>query len=146
MKPLQETTMSNRQISRGRNIGLWVAQSLLAALFLFAGGFKLIAPAAQLAQQSPIFAPAFLKFIGACEVLGALGLVLPGLFRVQLRLTPLAAAGLVIIMIGAVVSTVAVFPVAMAILPAVVGVVAAVIALGRWSALHDSTPHAYAAR
>src|SRR5690349_7693350 len=95
-----------KQISRRRNIALWTAQVLLAALFLFAGGFKLFAPAAELAKQSPIFPPAFLKFIGVCEILGAFGLVLPGLFGVQRRLTPLAASGLVIIMIGAVVSTV----------------------------------------
>ena len=133
--------MSTTRTSRSRNIGLWTAQILLAALFLFAGGFKLVASSAQLAQQSPIFAPAFLKFIGACEVLGALGLVLPGWFGVQRRLTPLAASGLVIIMIGAVVSTVAVMPVSMAILPAIVGVIAFIIARGRWSALRSHRPH-----
>ncbi|HEX4684508.1 MAG TPA: DoxX family protein [Gemmatimonadaceae bacterium] len=134
--------MSTDSTSRRRNIGLWTAQILLAALFLFAGGFKLVAPAAQLAQQSPIFAPAFLRFIGACEVLGALGLVLPGLFGVQRRLTPLAAAGLVIIMTGAVVSTVAVMPAKMAILPAVVGIVAFTIARGRWNALRGAAAQA----
>lgn len=138
--------MSTKRLSRGRNIGLWIGQVLLAALFLFAGGFKLVAPAVQLAQQSPVFAPAFLKFIGACEVLGALGLVLPGLFRVQRQLTPLAASGLVIIMIGAVTSTVATFPVSMAILPAVAGIIAFTIARGRWSALRNTAPRAYSPR
>ncbi|HXT17178.1 MAG TPA: DoxX family protein [Gemmatimonadaceae bacterium] len=138
--------MSNAPIARRRNVSLWIAQSLLAALFLFAGGFKLVAPAAQLAQQSPIFAPAFLKFIGACEVFGAFGLVLPGIFRVKRHLTPLAASGLVIIMIGAVVSTIAVMPAAMAIMPAVVGVVAFVVARGRWSDLHRATPGVSAPR
>ena len=120
--------MSTKQ----RSIGLWTIQILLAALYLFAGGFKVLAPAAELAKQSPIFAPAFLKFIGTCEVLGALGLVLPGLLHVQRQLTPLAAAGLVIIMIGAVVSTVATMPVAMAVLPAIAGVLAFVVARWRW--------------
>jgi uncharacterized membrane protein YphA (DoxX/SURF4 family) len=138
--------MSTNQIARRRNIGLWIAQILLAGLFLFAGGFKLVAPAAQLAQQSPIFAPVFLKFIGACETLGALGLVLPGWFGVQRQLTPLAASGLVIIMIGAVVSTIATMPASMAILPAVVGIIAFAIARGRWGALRTPTPHAAAPR
>lgn len=129
-------------MSRKRNVSLWTAQILLAALFLFAGGFKLVAPAAELAKQSPIFTPAFLKFIGTCEALGALGLVLPGLFRVQRQLTPLAAAGLVIIMIGAVVSTVATMPASAAAVPAVVGVIAFVVARARWSEVRISRPRA----
>jgi hypothetical protein len=126
------------QLTRGANIRLWIVQGLLAALFLFAGGFKLIAPAAQLAQQSPMFSPAFLKFIGTCEALGAFGLVLPGIFRVQRHLAPLAAAGLTIIMIGAVVSTVLVLPVTMAIMPAIVGLLALYVARGRWPAMRDA--------
>ncbi len=109
---------------------LWIVQGALAALFLFAGGFKLAVPAADLARMAPLPA-GFLKFIGACEVLGALGLVLPGLFHVQLGLTPLAAAGLVVIMAGAVVVTVITQGVAPAGFPLMVGVLAAVVALGR---------------
>src|SRR5262245_37622515 len=90
---------------KSSHIALWIVQGVLAALFLFAGGFKLATPAAEFAKLSPLPA-GFLKFIGACEVLGALGLVLPGIFRVRRGLTPLAAAGLVIIMAGAVVVTV----------------------------------------
>src|SRR5213596_1250133 len=90
--------------TKQRGAVLWVIQGLLAALFLFAGGFKLALPLAALAKVSPL--PAlFLKFIGACEVTGALGLILPGLLRIRTGLTPLAAAGLVIIMTGAVVVT-----------------------------------------
>src|SRR5207248_310295 len=88
------------------NAALWVIQGLLAALFLFAGGFKLALPLAALAKVSPLPA-AFLKFIGVCEVTGAVALILPGLLRIRTGLTPLAAAGLVIIMIGATVVTVA---------------------------------------
>ena len=134
-----EATILSSQLSRPRNIGLWTAQVVLAALYLFAGGFKLFAPAAELAKQSPIFPPAFLKFIGVCEILGAFGLVLPGLFGVQRRLIPLAASGLVIIMIGAVASTVAVMPITMAILPAIAGVLAFTVARGRWSELRDTS-------
>src|SRR2546423_12727558 len=81
-------------------VTLWLIQGLLAALFLFAGGFKLALPLAALAKMSPLPAP-FLKFIGACEVTGALGLILPGVLRIRTGLTPLAAAGLVVIMTSA---------------------------------------------
>ncbi len=121
-------------MSRQRNarIALWIAQAILAALFLFAGGFKLVMPMSQLAHVSPLPA-AFLKFIGACEVLGALGLVLPGVFHVRLGLTPLAAAGLVVIMLGAVIVTVSVQGAAAAAFPLLVGALAAVVALARRS-------------
>lgn len=111
-------------------IALWVVQSILAALFLFAGGAKLAAPMAELAKMSSL-SPAFLKFIGVCEVLGAFGLVLPGIFRVRLGLTPLAAAGLVVIMAGAVVVTILTQGVSAALVPLIVGVLAAVIVAGR---------------
>ena len=112
------------------NAALWVIQGLLAALFLFAGGFKLALPLAALAKVSPLPA-AFLKFIGVCEVTGAVGLILPGLLRIRTGLTPLAAAGLVIIMIGATVVTVATQGAAPAALPFCVGILAATVALGR---------------
>jgi hypothetical protein len=83
-------------------------------------------------QQGPIVFPlAFMYFIGLCECLGALGLVLPGLTRVHTELTPLAAAGLTIIMIGATTVTVLGMGVAAAVVPAVVGLVTAWIAYGR---------------
>src|SRR5688572_15554145 len=86
------------------NVALWIIQVLLAALFLFAGGMKLILPLDQMA--GPVAFPLwFLRFIGICEVLGGLGLILPGVFRVGKGLTPLAACGLVFIMIGAIVIT-----------------------------------------
>ena len=109
---------------------LWVAQGILAALFLFAGGMKLVIPAAALAAQSHM-PGAFIKFIGVCETLGALGLILPGIFRIQERLTPLAATGLVIIMVGAVVTTIVQGQGPAAVVPAVVGAVALYVARGR---------------
>jgi DoxX-like protein len=118
---------------RGSRIALWVVQGLLAALFLFAGGSKLAMPAADLARAVAPLSVGFIKFIGVCEVLGALGLVLPGLFRIRLGLTPLAATGLVIIMIGAVIVTAITHGVAAVAFPLVVGVLASVVALGRWS-------------
>jgi len=79
------------------NILLWIIQVLLALLFLFAGGTKLVlSPEAMAAMGSPnqiILPSLFIRFIGVCEVLGALGLILPGLLRIRPALTPLAAAG-----------------------------------------------------
>src|SRR5881392_3770601 len=90
-------------IGRGRstmNVALWIVQGLLAALFLVAGGAKLVLPLDQM--TGPVALPGWLlRFVGVAEVLGALGLVLPGLLRIKPGLTPLAAAGLVIIMVGA---------------------------------------------
>lgn len=110
---------------------LWIIQALLAALFLFTGGLKLILPVEEMTQQ--IALPGwFLRFIGVAEVLGALGLILPGLLRIRLGLTPLAAAGLVIIMIGAVVVTLKIATAAMVLIPFLVGVLATFVAYGRW--------------
>jgi hypothetical protein len=110
---------------------LWVIQGLLALLFLFAGGAKLVMPAAALTQQTPMLSAAFLRFVAVCEVLGAAGLILPGLLRIRPGLTPLAAAGLVIIMIGATVVTLMIGGGAQALFPAVTGVLAVVVAYGR---------------
>lgn len=113
------------------NMALWIVQGLLAALFLFAGGTKLVLPIEEMTKQMPM--PGwFLRFIALCEVLGAIGLILPGLLRIQPGLTPLAAAGLVIIMVGAVVVTLMTGDVAMALIPLVVGLLAAFVAYGRW--------------
>src|SRR5215210_3605974 len=85
---------------------LWVAQGLLALVFLFAGGMKLVLPLEVMTEQMPL-PGLFLQFIGVAEVLGAIGLIFPGLLRIRPGLTPLAAGGLVIIMIGATVLTLA---------------------------------------
>jgi len=114
------------------NIALWIVQGLLAALFLFAGGSKFVVPVEELTKQMPSIPGWFLHFIGVCEMLGALGLILPGLFRVRTGLTSLAAAGLVIIMIGAVVLTLMTGEVVTALFSLVVGTLAAFVAYGRW--------------
>jgi hypothetical protein len=110
---------------------LWIVQGLLAALYLLAGGMKLVLPAEELTGQFP-FPALFVRFIGVCEVLGALGLILPGLLRIRPGLTPLAAAGLVIIMIGATVVTLATMDAVLALIPLVLGLLAAFVAYGRW--------------
>ena len=113
------------------NVALWIVQGLLAALFLFAGGAKLVLPLDQM--TGPVALPGwFLRFIGVAEVLGAFGLVLPGLLRIRQGLTPLAAAGLVIIMIGATVVMWAGGMVAVALMNVIVALLAAFVAYGRW--------------
>ena len=115
------------------NIALWVIQALLAALFLFAGGMKLVLPIEEITKQMPLPLPGwFVLFIGVCEVLGAIGVILPWLLRIQPGLTPLAAVGLVIIMIGATVYTLAAGDVVSALIPLLVGSLAAFVAYGRW--------------
>lgn len=112
---------------------LWVVQGLLAFLFLFAGGSKFVMTVEEMNASAPVQFPGwFLRFIGAAEVLGGLGLVLPALLRIRPGLTPLAAAGLVIIMIGATATTLAGPDGAMALIPAVVGLLLAFVAYGRW--------------
>ncbi|MCM3906347.1 MAG: DoxX family protein [Pyrinomonadaceae bacterium] len=115
---------------------LWIIQVLLALLFLFAGGTKLVLPIETLnSMGSPnaIHLPGpFIKFIGVCEVLGAIGLILPGLLRIRPGLTPVAAAGLVIIMVGATVVTILGDGFAMALPAVVIGLLAAFVAHGRW--------------
>ena len=117
------------------NIVLWIIQILLALLFLFAGGTKLVLPLEVLKSMgSPnqVQLPGLLiRFLGVVEVLGALGLILPGVFRIKTYLTPLAAVGLVIIMIGAIVLTIVGDGVAAAIFPFVVGLLCAFVAYGR---------------
>lgn len=113
------------------NVVLWIIQILLALLFLFAGGMKLVMPLEKLAGPVPL-PGLFLRFIGVCEVLGGLGLILPGLLRIRTGLTPFAAAGLVVIMIGATVLTLVSMSVTMALPPFVAGLLAAFVAYSRW--------------
>jgi uncharacterized membrane protein YphA (DoxX/SURF4 family) len=118
------------------NAALWIVQVLLAALFVFAGGMKLVMPMDKL--TGPVNFPEwFIRFIGVAELLGGLGLVLPGLLRTRPGLPPLAAAGLIVIMIGAIAVTLMTGDVAAALIPLVVGLLAVFVAYGRWRL----TPH-----
>jgi uncharacterized membrane protein YphA (DoxX/SURF4 family) len=121
---------------------LWIVQVLLTLTFLFTGGMKLVVPLDEMTKQMPVPLPgSFLRFIGVCEVVGGLGLVLPGLLRIRPGLTPLAAAGLVIIMAGATAITAAGSDVTLALIPLTVGLLAAFVAYGRWRvAPHPGRP------
>jgi uncharacterized membrane protein YphA (DoxX/SURF4 family) len=101
------TNAHSSRESRKTGAALWVVQGLLAATFLMAGSMKLVLPIEELTKEMDFPGP-FLRFIGVCEVLGGLGLLLPGLARIRTGLTPLAAAGLVVIMVGATVTTLAI--------------------------------------
>ena len=87
---------------KGLNIALWVVQVLLAVMFGMAGVMKTTKPIADLVAMNLKWAggvpEALVRFIGASELAGALGLLLPSLTRIMPWLTPLAALGLVVIM------------------------------------------------
>jgi uncharacterized membrane protein YphA (DoxX/SURF4 family) len=90
------------------NVALWVVQAALAVAFLFTGGNKILRSKDALAKLGMTFVEDFsamsVKLIGAAEVLGALGLILPRATGIAPVLTPIAAVGLAIIMIGAAVT------------------------------------------
>jgi DoxX-like family len=111
---------------------LWIVQVLLALIFAFAGGVKLVLPVEVLQEQMQLSLPGvFLRFIGVAEVLGALGLILPGLLHIRPDLTPLAALGLVAVMLGAVMLTPPGAELAAVLFPIVVGLFAGFVAYGR---------------
>ena len=118
------------------NVLLWILQVLLALLFLFAGGTKLIMSAEALSQPATpnqVMLPVwFIRFIGVFEFLGGLGLLLPGLLKTRQYLTPLAALGLAIIMIGAVVFTVIGGAIPVALVNVVILLLLLFIAYARW--------------
>jgi len=112
------------------NVVAWIVQALLAVVFLFAGGSKLVLPLDAMTKQLPL--PGwFLRSTGVVEVLGALGLVLPALLRIRPRLVIYAAAGLVAVMIGATTLTLKMGGGALAAIPAVVGLLALFVAYSR---------------
>lgn len=89
------------------NIALWIVQILLALVFIFLAGIpKFLMPYEEMAKQMSVALPYwFILFIGGCEILGGLGLVLPWALKIRPGLTPLAAWLLLVIMIGAVAVT-----------------------------------------
>jgi uncharacterized membrane protein len=88
------------------NIVVWIVSGLLAAAYLFAGTNKATRPKDKLVDNLPWaedFSPATIKFIGIMEILGAIGLILPWLTGIAAFLTPLAATGLVILQLLAII-------------------------------------------
>jgi uncharacterized membrane protein len=114
------------------SIVLWTIQGLLALFFaLGSGAPKLFVPHEMLPLPLPL-PDAFVKFIGVVEVLGALGLILPGLLRIRPGLTPLAATGLVLLTICATVYQLLAHQIESAIFATIMGLIAAFVAYGRW--------------
>jgi len=113
------------------NIVLWILQILLGLLFMFSGTMKFIMSVDQMNAQSPVALPGILiHFIGICEILGGIGLIVPWLTGIKRGLTPLAAILLVVIMLGATAIS-AMASIGTAIFPFIVGILLLVIARGR---------------
>jgi hypothetical protein len=86
------------------NIVLWIAQAVLAAIMVAASARKLLLPPARLAEEmsrTKNAPPALVKLLGLAELAGAVGLILPRLTGIAPVLTPIAAAGLSLILVGA---------------------------------------------
>jgi len=117
------------------NIALWVVQGLLAFTFFAAGMLKLLMPKEKLTANPKLgwandFSAAQVKLIGLAELLGAVGLIAPRLTGILPMLTPVAAAGLVVIMIGAIATHVR--RKESAAPPAILGLLAVLVAVGRF--------------
>ena len=111
---------------------LWTLQVLLALFFGLASGLpKLILPMDALPMPLPL-PEALLRFVGVAEVLGALGLVLPGLTHIRPGLTPLAAAGLVLVTIAATIYQFMAGQPESSVFAIAIGALAAFVAYGRW--------------
>ena len=119
-------------------IALWVAQVLLAVAFLGAGAMKLSQPKKKLVENMAWvedFSQGTVRLIGALEVVGAIGIVLPALTGILPWLTPLAALGLVLLMAGAVYTHLRRSEYSVITVPAVLLILAAFVAYGRFFVL-----------
>jgi uncharacterized membrane protein YphA (DoxX/SURF4 family) len=119
-------------------IALWIVQVLLAAAFLVSGMTKLSQPKEKLVKNMAWvedFSQGAVRIIGALEVLGAIGIVLPALTGILPWLTPLAAAGLVLTMIGAALTHLRRAEYSVITVPAVLLILAAFVAYGRFFVL-----------
>lgn len=96
------SSTSKANARKGLSIALWISQILLAVMFGMAGFMKATQPIDQLSSMLPFVAQVpegLVRFIGASELAGAVGLILPAALRVLPMLTPLAASGLAVVMV-----------------------------------------------
>jgi len=129
------------------NLALWIVQILLAVLFLGQGVIKFAPPPnlpdmLQWVYDLHNASPGLSAFIGIAELLGVAGLILPGLTKIQPRLTPLAALGLMVVMVLAVIYHLQRGEPANIGFNVVVFILAGFVAYGRWrlSPLRGRTP------
>ena len=120
------------------NITLWIVAAVLALAFLGAGAMKLAQPKEKLAASgmgwTESFSSGAVKAIGAAEVLGALGLILPALTGIATFLVPLAATGLVLIMVGAIITHLRRKEGQMVVVNVILGALALFVSIGRFGA------------
>src|SRR5216684_4142115 len=126
--------------SNKTNIALWIVQGLLALFFALASGApKLLLPMELIPMPLPL-PEAFIRFIGTAEVLGALGLILPGLTHIRTGLTPLAALGLVVVATSGAVYQLAAQQPANAVFALIIALLAGIVGYGRWRLAPLGTP------
>lgn len=125
---------------RGTKIAVWIVSALLAAFFVFAGGSKALMSWEVLEAASMGIPVILLKTAGYAELFGAVGLILPALTRIAPVLTPIAAAGLVLTMIGATGVEIALGHPATAVETAAAAVLSAFVAAVRFAGLGAATP------
>jgi uncharacterized membrane protein YphA (DoxX/SURF4 family) len=119
----------------GMHVLLWVLQVLLAVAFLAHGLLFLFPPASVVEQMNASLPRGFQLFLGVAEVLAAVGLTIPGATRIQPWLVPGAAAGVMIVMIGATIWHVMRAETSSAIITAVLLLAATFVAYMRWRVL-----------
>jgi uncharacterized membrane protein YphA (DoxX/SURF4 family) len=133
MQQVSDTTGARNWSSVAASIALWILQVLLALLFLLTGTLN-VAQVPGVTPTPPLpFPTLFMQFIGVIELAGAIGLILPGLTRIGRRLTPLAAFGLFLEMIGATVANLVGGAGNQVLLPVIIGLLCVTVAYGRRS-------------
>lgn len=127
--------METTNQSKILNVILWIAQVVLAVMFIMAGFIKTTMPIEQLSSSLPWTkdVPLWLvRFIGTSEFLGALGLILPSLLRIKPILTPFATLGIIAIMVMAAIFHVMRTEFSGVVFTVILASVAAFIGWGRW--------------
>ena len=116
------------------NIALWVLQILLALVFFRSGVIHFTMPPELPVQLQWMYdlSPTLHTISGVAEIAGALGLILPGIVKIQTRLTPLAAVGLILVMLGAIIFHIPRGEYFSIVMNTVLLILSAGIAYGRW--------------
>lgn len=118
---------------KGLHIGLWVVQILLAALFIAAGIYKVTTPGEALLAAGMTAPTLALKISGVAEFFGGIGLILPTAFRIQPKLTPIAAALLAFVMVLAIGTHIILGEFPAIVPPLVLGLLCSFVAWGRFT-------------